>query len=181
MKAKTKAIMIAASAALLFTVLYPIAIAAMPLATSSTSNTQSSAKASTLPHTQILSTGQTLTFTSTNGIFRVISGGKGNGIASGTLTLSVSGVFRHGYTLTVTGGSLTINGTTYTVSSGSAQMGRGLVHVVGQGTLSNDGAFIFSGHAHANFVGQQYNTLRFDVEINGIEYGVLLLVNVSTS
>lgn len=181
MNTKTKAVMIAASAALLLAVLYPIAIAAMPLVTSSTSTTNSLTKNSILPKPPALTQGQTLTFTSSEGIYKVISGGKGVGNASGTVTFTVSGVFSHGYTLTITGGSLTINGTTYSISSGSAQIGRGLAHIVGQGTLSNNGAFIFAGHAHANFAGQEYNTLRFDVEINGVEYGVLLVVNVSIS
>jgi len=179
----TKAIVIAASVAAVLALLYPIAMAAMPLATSSstTNNTQTETKISIIPKPPTLSVGQTLTFTSTNGEYRVLSEGRGTGPASGTLTLTVTGVFKHGYTLSITGGSLVINGTTYTLTSGTAQMGRGLAHVIGQGTLSGSGAFMFEGGSHSNFAGQQYNILRFDVEVNGIEYGVLLLVNVTIS
>jgi hypothetical protein len=64
------------------------------------------------------------------------------------------------------------------MASGSAEMGPFQAHLVGQGTLasSTPGSFLFAAGAHANFRGNTYNTLRLDVQVNGVEYGVLLLV-----
>ena len=106
-----------------------------------------------------------------------------SGVASGTLALTVTGAFEGGYSLSIASGTLSINGTTYTIASGSAQMGPWLAHMVGQGTLSTatPGAFLMEGSAHSNFFGNSYNTLRFDLQANGVEYGVLLLVNVASS
>lgn len=68
-------------------------------------------------------------------------------------------------------------------------MGPHQAHLVGQGSLAittpavNDaiGSFLFAAGAHANFQGQTYNTLRFDVQVNGVEYAVLLLATVTVS
>lgn len=130
-----------------------------------------------------LTVGQTLTFTSTSGQFHVVGDASKAGSASGTITLSVTGAFRGGYALSVASGSLTLNGTTYTIASGSAEMGPHEAHLVGQGSLasSTPGAFLFAAGAHANFQGQTYNTLRFDLQSNGTEYAVLLLATVTVS
>jgi hypothetical protein len=95
----------------------------------------------------------------------------------------VTGAFKGGYALSVASGSLTINGTTYSMASGSAEMGPFQAHLVGQGSLASatPGSFLFAAGAHASFQGQTYNTLRFDVQTNGIEYGVLLLVTATVS
>jgi hypothetical protein len=94
------------------------------------------------------------------------------------MVLTVTGAFKGGYALSLTSGTLTINGTAYTTASGSAEMGPFQAHLVGQGTLasSTPGSFLFAAGAHANFQGNTYNTLRLDVQVNGVEYGVLLLV-----
>src|SRR5574340_482630 len=62
-----------------------------------------------------LSTGQTVTLTSVAGGYWEVGARAVNGTASGTMTLQVTGAFKGGYSLSVTGGSLSINGTTYTI------------------------------------------------------------------
>jgi hypothetical protein len=170
---------------------YPVFAAGLPFSgaaspNSSTpgaaANTTSTANTSIIPPPPVLSVGQTVTFTSTNGQWRVIDPSSkphvGSGPASGTVTFTVTGAFKGGYALSITSGTLSINGTTYTIASGSAELGPYLAHVVGQGSLSPSGSFLVDGNAHANFFGDTYNTLRFDLQANGVEYGVLLLVNV---
>ena len=138
---------------------------------------------SIVPTPTALTVGQTITFTSTSGQFHVVGKPSESGNASGTLTLSVTGAFKGGYALSIASGSLTINGTTYGVASGSAEMGPHEAHLVGQGDLvsTTPGSFLFAAGAHANFQGQTYNTVRFDVESNGVEYAVLLLATVAVS
>jgi hypothetical protein len=88
-----------------------------------------------------------------------------------------------GYSLSVTSGTLSINGSSFAIGTGSAVMGPHQAHLVGQGTFASatPGSFLFAAGAHANFQGQTYNTLRFDVKVNGEEYGVLLLVTAKVS
>ena len=156
--------------------------------------TSSTATGSTIiPSSNALSVGQTISFTSTNGVWHQISfpsavattttSADKSGPASGTMTLTVTGAFKGGYSLSLTSGTITINGISYTFGAGSAQMGPRMAHLVGQGTLagSTPGSFLFAAGAHANFQGKSYNTLRLDVSENGAEYGVLLLVTAQVS
>jgi hypothetical protein len=145
-------------------------------ALAATSNTQS-----IIPSTTALTVGQTMTFTSTSGQFHVVGSPKETGTASGTLALTVTGAFKGGYSLSIASGSLNINGTSYSIASGSAEMGPFQAHLVGQGSLASTtpGSFLFAAGAHANFQGHTYNTLRLDVQVNGVEYAVLLLVTVT--
>ena len=128
-----------------------------------------------------------MTFTSTNGEWRVLNTSSkvevSSGVASGTVTLTVTGAFKRGYALSITSGTLSINGTSYSIASGSSEMGPWQAHLVGQGSFASatPGSFLMGGAAHADFFGASFNTLRFDVQANGIEYGVLLLVSAAHS
>jgi hypothetical protein len=168
------------------------AVVALLLAYPAMAATQNPAAATTstsiIPSPTALTTGQTTTFTSTNGVWHLLgspsaASGVRTGTASGTATLTVTGAFAGGYAMSLTSGSITINGTTYAFANGSAEMGAHQAHLVGQGTLASatPGSFLFSAGAHANFQGSTYNTLRFDVQVNGQEYGVLLLVTAQVS
>jgi len=157
---------------------YP-AMAATQTATTSTS---------IIPTPTALTAGQTITFTSTAGVWHVIGASASkasvkSGSATGTLSLTVTGVYAGGYSLSIKSGSIGINGTNYAVATGSAEMGVHQAHLVGQGTLASTtpGSFLFAAGAHANFQGQTFNTLRFDVQVNGEEYGVVLLVTAQVS
>jgi hypothetical protein len=144
----------------------------------------STAAAATLSTGAALTAGQTITFTSTNGTFRTIDGAsQKTGAASGTMTLMVTGVYGAGYALSITSGTLRINGTSYSITSGSAQMGEHQAHLVGQGSFGNSaGSFLMVAGAHTNFQGKSFNTLRFDIQVNGVaEYGLVLVAGAQVS
>ena len=168
---------------------YPAMAATQPNTSLITTGATSTTPTSVIPPTLALVPGQTITFTSTSGVWKVISDPTASvktGPASGTATLTVTAAYKGGYALSLTSGSISINGTTYAFGTGSAVMGPHQAHLVGQGSLvgaatATPGSFIFAAGAHANFEGRTYNTLRFDVQVNGEEYGVVLLVTASVS
>lgn len=126
-----------------------------------------------------LSNGQTITVTSTSGEYTTISSYSANGTASGTLAFTVTGKLSQGYTLSLTSGSLSIAGTTYTISSGSAQMDPTGAMISGQGTTSPTGQFIVHAMAHGTFVGSSVSvsldftngTTEYQVTLNGTVQG----------
>ena len=198
---KTENIAAISAASIIAVVVLLVAYPAMAATNAATANNPlsgtaiaSTTQTSIIPTPSALSAGQTLTFTSTTGQFHVVGHPGQKGTASGTLVLTVTGSFTGGYALSVSSGSLNIDGTTYAIASGSAEMGPYEAHLVGQGSLAiitpvgqtsptsnTPGAFLFAAGAHANFQGQTYNTLRYDVQANGEEYAVLLLVTVTVS
>jgi hypothetical protein len=127
-----------------------------------------------------LSSGQTITLTSVAGGYFEIGKPSVNGTASGTMTLQVSGVFTGGYSLTVTGGSLGINGATYTISSGSAQLGRYGLAAVGQGQAGS-ASFLFLERGLGKFGNTSYGVLRVDLKDGSSEFAARLLVTISVS
>jgi len=125
-----------------------------------------------------LSVGQTITITSTQGNFWVYATPSKNGTASGTLTFTVTSKLARGYTLSLTGGSIVVNGTTYTVSSGSAQMGLFANAMVGQGTTPT-GQFLFQAQAHGSFAGTS-GSVSLDFTNGTTEYAVALAGTVKS-
>jgi hypothetical protein len=96
-----------------------------------------------------------------------------NGTASGTLTFTVTGKLARGYTLSLTGGTIVVDGTTYTVASGSAQMGLFANAMVGQGTTTPTGQFLFQAQAHGSFAGTS-GSVSLDFTNGTTEYAVAL-------
>lgn len=127
-----------------------------------------------------LSVGQTIALTSVAGGWREVGNPSMNGTASGTLTLQVTGAFTGGYALSITGGSFSINTTTYTVSSGSAEMGPYGVHMVGQGQAGT-ASFLFAFRDIGKFGNTNYAILRVDLKAGSTEYFARLLVTVNLS
>jgi len=125
-----------------------------------------------------LSGGQSITLTSVAGGYWVIGDRDSNGTASGSLTLQVSSALTGGYVLTVTGGSLTINGTTYAVSSGSAMLGPHGVYMVGNGQAGT-AQFLFLDRDLGRFGSSSYGVLRVDLKDGASEFGARLLVTIS--
>lgn len=117
--------------------------------------------------------GQTIKVTSTSGEFSTISSSSTNGTASGTLTFTVTGKLSQGYALSLASGSLTIAGTTYTISSGSAQMDPTGTTISGQGTTSPTGEFIVHAMAHGTFAGSSAS-VSLDFTNGTTEYQVSL-------
>ena len=125
-----------------------------------------------------LSPGQTITLTSVAGGYWVVGDRAVNGTASGTLTLQVTGALSGGDIITVTGGSLDINGTTYTITSGSAELGPHGSIMVGQGQAGN-AWFLFSGRNIGRFGSSSYGVLRVDLKDGGSEFAARMLVTIS--
>ncbi len=126
-----------------------------------------------------ISVGQTFTITSTAGKYILSSNHSTNGTASGSLTFAVTGKMAAGYTLSIKSGSLTVAGTTYTVTSGTAQMGRDAAGIVGQGSTNPTGTFLLRAGAHGSFVGST-GTVTLDLQTGSSEYLVLLAGNISS-
>ena len=124
-------------------------------------------------------TGQVITLTSTSGTYFVVgTQGKTNGTASGTLTLTVNGKLTAGYILSV-GGSITVAGTTYNITSGSAVMGPGGASVQGEGATSSSGTYILGATARGNFSGTTAASVSLDFSNGTTEYAVTLTSTIS--
>jgi hypothetical protein len=96
-----------------------------------------------------------------------------NGTATGTLTFTVVGKVTSGYILNV-GGSLTVNGTTYNVTSGSAMMGPGGSGIQGEGATSSSGAYTVRATARGDFSGTTTAMVSLDFSNGTTEYAVSL-------
>lgn len=125
-----------------------------------------------------LTVGQTITLTSVAGGWWVVGDRAVNGSASGTIILQVSGALTGGYIISVTGGSLDINGTTYTISGGSAELGPYGVHMVGQGQAGSS-QFLFLDRNLGKFGNTDYGVLRIDLKNGTSEFEARLLVTIT--
>jgi len=126
-----------------------------------------------------LTVGETISFTSTSGTYGNFTNAKPIGTAAGTVTFTVTGALREGYTLTLSSGSLALGNTTVSLTGGSAVMGIGQANLVGSGTLSG-GSMIYHATARPSLLGN-YNILSIDLQMGGQEYLVLLQVTSSHS
>ncbi len=133
----------------------------------------------TFPRLQ-LSPGQTFTLTSVAGGYHQVGDRSVNGTATGSLTFKVTGTFSGGYALSITGGTISFNRTTYTVSAGSAELGRYGVYMVGQGRLGSSGQFLLDGKNLGKFGSTDYGVLRVDLNNGAQEFGIRLLVTASS-
>jgi len=152
--------------------------AATPQASSATNTT--TVNTANIPG---LTVGQTFTIASTQGHFRVVGDKSETGPASATVTFTVTGKFANGYTLSITTGNLNVNGTTYTISSGSAESGPYAHHLVGQGTTATvgttagataSGSFLMRATARGTF-GGEYATMSLDLQSGTTEYAISLI------
>ncbi len=125
-----------------------------------------------------LTAGKTITLTSVTGGYWVVGGRDVNGTATGTVTLQVSGGLKSGYILAVTGGSFTINGTTYTISSGSAELGPRGLYMVGNGQAGT-AQFLFLDRDLGRFGSTNYGVLRVDLKDGTSEFAARLLVTIT--
>jgi hypothetical protein len=116
--------------------------------------------------------GETFTITSTSGQYRVVGSTDENGTASGTITFTVTGSLTAGDTLSLSG-TVVIDGTTYTISSGTAQMNPSATSISGQGTTTPSGDFLLQASAHGSFVGSN-GQVSLDLSNGTTEYLVSL-------
>lgn len=126
-----------------------------------------------------LSVGQNVTLTSAAGGYSVVGDPEVNGTASGTMTLQVTGTLAGGYAVSVAGGTLSINGTSYAISSGSAELGiRGRL-MIGQGQATG-GQFLFLDRNIGRFGSTNYGVLSIDLSSGPTQFAVRLLVITSS-
>jgi hypothetical protein len=102
----------------------------------------------------------------------VIGNTSENVAATGSLVFTVTGNLTEGYTLSITG-SIVVGTTTYTISSGSAQMSPSATTISGQGSTSPTGAFILQGTSRGSFVGSTAS-VSLDLQSGSTEYIVFL-------
>jgi hypothetical protein len=133
---------------------------------------------SATPQKILLSTGQTIALTSVAGGYWMVGDRAVNGTASGSMTLSVSGALKGGYIITVSSGSFSIDGTTYAVSSGSAELGPHGVYMVGQGQ-AGAAQFLFLDRSLGKFGSTSYGVLRVDLKDGTSEFMARLLVTIT--
>jgi hypothetical protein len=125
-----------------------------------------------------LTVGQNITMTSVAGGYWIVGDRSSNGTASGTMTLQVTGALTGGYVISVTGGTLNINGTTYTISGGSAELGPYGRFMAGQGQ-AGDAQFFFLDRNLGKFGTTNYGVLRMDLKDGSSEFGTRLLVTIT--
>jgi hypothetical protein len=116
--------------------------------------------------------GETFTIASTSGRYAVVGGTVDNGTASGTITFTVTGSLTTGDTLSISG-TVVIAGTTYTISSGTAEMNPSATAISGQGTTTPTGDFLLQGSSHGSFVGSN-GQVSLDLSNGTTEYLVFL-------
>ncbi len=120
-----------------------------------------------------LTVGQTITVTSTQGEYHLIGDPSVNGTASGTITFTVTSKLDQGYTLSMSSGTIVVDGTSYTIASGSAQTGRSADVITGQGSTTPTGEFLLQGFARGSFSGTT-GQLLLDFQAGSTEYAVAL-------
>jgi hypothetical protein len=102
----------------------------------------------------------------------VVGSASDNGTASGTITFTVTGSLTAGDTLSISG-TVVVAGTTYTISSGSAEMNPSASAVSGQGATTPTGEFLLQASAHGSFVGSN-GQVSLDLSNGTTEYLVSL-------
>ena len=178
----TKKITVASTLGVLAVVALLFAVPAMAAAASSPQATNPQRlmlRSAYIPSQKLqLFVGQNITLTSVTGGYWVVGDRASNGTASGTITFQVTGAFARGYAVSVTGGSLSINGTTYNISSGSAELGPLGRAMVGQ-AQAGSARFMFLDRNLGKFGSTSYGVVRVDLTNGSSEFAARLLVTIS--
>jgi hypothetical protein len=126
-----------------------------------------------------LAVGQTITLRSSQGTYFEVGTPSNNGTASGTIIFTVTSKLSQGYTLSITSGNLVVEGTTYTISSGTGQTGPFADMIVGQGSTTPTGTFLLRGIARGSFAGTT-GQIVFDFKAGSVEYSVALMGTIQS-
>ena len=126
-----------------------------------------------------LRVGQNISIVSVAGGYREVGDPAVNGTASGSMTLRVTGSFVGGYALTTTGGTISVNGTTYKISSGSAELGPFGARMTGQASSGTPAQLLFSVFNLGKFGSTDYGILRVDLTTGSSQFVARLLVTIS--
>ncbi|MDG6898357.1 MAG: hypothetical protein JRN24_01320 [Nitrososphaerota archaeon] len=121
-----------------------------------------------------LSVGQTITLANLTGRYSNADNATIRGNSSGSITLTVTGVFKEGYTLSFTSGYVSIKGINYAITGGTVTIGPDGQWATGSGTLSSSGQFIAHVAIHGTSTSPANGRAVLDVKIGGSEYLVFL-------
>jgi hypothetical protein len=94
------------------------------------------------------------------------------------LQFTVTGVFQRGYALSLTSGTITIGANTYSLTSGSAELGPYGEYMVGQATGSNGFQSIFRINNLGNYGTASYATIHMDLNNGSSEYFLRAMTTV---
>jgi len=89
-----------------------------------------------------LKVGQTITIANLTGSYESATNSSIEGDATGSVTLQVSQVFNGGLVLTITSGTFSVAGISYTVTGGTLELGPSGEWASGTGTTSGSGQFL---------------------------------------
>ena len=132
-----------------------------------------------------LTVGQNLTFSGLMGHFNNLTNESSEdddhdnsaaGNATGSFTFRVTGASEHGFNLTITAGSFTINSTTYTVTGGNLTLNEDGESGSGSGTATGGATFtIHVAGIHGNISSDaEVGVIKLDVKIGTSVYHVIL-------
>ena len=135
-----------------------------------------------------LTAGETLTVSGLTGHFANATAPRSDddglapgGNATGTFTFKVSAVYLRGCSLSITGGSFTLNKTTYTVSGGSLVLNEGGRSGVGSGTTSGGSFLIRVDGLHGNSTSASVGAVGLDFQTGTSQFLVHLHSPMSDS
>jgi hypothetical protein len=120
-----------------------------------------------------LTVGQTLTLANLTGFYESATNSSIKGTASGSLTLKVTDAFSEGYVLSITSGTISVAGSTYTVTGGSVTLASNQ-WVGGTGTTSGSGQFLIHVGIHDSSTTKLSAQVVLDMKVGGSEYLVSL-------
>ncbi len=126
-----------------------------------------------------LKVGDTITLSNLEGRFRQVGNQSVRGNASGSFTFTVTGVFKSGYTLSMTSGTIVIGDQTYTVNGGSLQGGPHGRSLVGQGTAGSGVQFLIHTVVHGKTAATN-GMVMLDLQNGTTEYMVHLRTATSS-
>ena len=124
-------------------------------------------------HALDLKVGDTITLSNLDGRFRQVGNESIRGNASGSFTFTVTGVFKQGYVLSITSGTIKVGDQTYTVNEGTVQTGHYGREMTGQGTAGSGVQFIIHAKIHGTAAAPK-GMVMLDLENGSTEYMVLL-------
>jgi len=117
-----------------------------------------------------LTLGQTITLTGLAARYVDADNKTIRGNASASFTFTVTGVFRAGYTLSLSSGTFKIGDTSYTVSGGSVTLGRYGREIVGSGSAGQGVSFLIRAGFLPNATGATKSRVMLDVKNGSAEY-----------
>ena len=120
-----------------------------------------------------LTVGENLTLSGLTGRYASTTNSSVNGNATGAITFQVTQSFKRGYILTISSGSVTLGGTTYTITGGSIELNPAGMAGSGSGSTSPSGQFLVHLNMHGTSASLNGRAV-LDMKAGGSEYLVTI-------